>query len=168
MSENNDELIWISLEDVMLVLSKCDDPALKNELCALYTNEDYNELGRKLISKNSNIYRMIVKYQPLNTITIEDLSDALVRSIYECNHSIRKKLTKYIHQNLDNISQDIDNESLIYKIKQDQEVVSYMDQYTSIRSYEQYLKTKQPKVKFEEPVEKHSEKRKSYVIMNDD
>ena len=35
MSENNDELIWISLEDVMLVLSKCDDPALKNELCAL-------------------------------------------------------------------------------------------------------------------------------------
>ena len=157
------EEVWISLEDVMQALSFCNDPGEKKKLSSLYTNEDYNDLGRKLISKESEIYKIIKKYQVKERITIDDLSLALTRSTYECNYSIQKKLKKYIHQYFDHIKQNVDTDLVFYQIKEDKIVMAYIERFDSFIQYENSLEQESPNQEIKEP-----EKRKSYVIMNGD
>lgn len=172
MPKNNN--VVIHLEDVMKALSECKNPNERKELCQIYTNEDYNELGKKTISKDSKVYQIINKQKNKSeeTITIGRLSLAYTIAVYECNHSVSNKLKKYIHQFLDNITEKKDNELLIYKIINDKEVIKYITRFSSWEDYQIYLMSKQKNVPFSKkennvvasPKEENN-KRISYVIM---
>lgn len=167
----NDTVI-IHLEDVMMALKTCKDPSDRKELYQIYTSEDYNELGKKKISKDSKVYQIINKQKKKQeqNITIGRLSLAYTIATYECNHSISNKLKKYIHQFLDNIKDKKENELLIYKIKNDKETMKYITRFSSFEDYQIYLMAKEKNISnskeniLEFPKEEN-DKRISYVIM---
>ena len=113
-----EQYVTIKLEDVMQSLSKCKDEEEKQILCKIYTNEDYNELGKKRIKKDSKVYQIIHKIKSTQEqhITIEMLSFALTRSMNECNHTMRNDLNKYIHQYFDNVEWNFKYEKNNYSI----------------------------------------------------
>lgn len=170
MPKNNN--VIIHLEDVMMALKECKDPSDRKELYQIYTSEDYNELGKKKISKDSKVYQIINKQKKKQeeNITIGRLSLAYTIATYECNHSISNKLKKYIHQFLDNIKDKKENELLIYKIKNDKEIMKYITRFSSFDDYQIHLMKKEKIVPFakekvlEFPKEEN-DKRISYVIM---
>lgn len=161
-----EQYVTIKLEDVMQALSKCKDEEEKQILCKIYTNEDYNELGKKRIKKDSKVYQIIHKIKSTQEqhITIEMLSFALTRSMNECNHTMRNDLNKYIHQYFDNIENSISNDALIYKILNDKKIITYIKKYTSWEDYEMDLKEKKKSKKETKPQSKE-EKRMSYVMI---
>ena len=161
-----EQYVTIKLEDVMQALSKCKDEEEKQVLCKIYTNEDYNELGKKRIKKDSKVYQIIHKIKSTQEqhITIEMLSFALTRSMNECNHTMRNDLNKYIHQYFDNVENSVSNDALIYKILNDKKIITYIKKYTSWEDYEMDLKEKK-KCKKESKPQSKEEKRMSYVMI---
>lgn len=168
----NNNTVVIHLEDVMMALKECKNPSDRKELYQIYTSEDYNELGKKRISKDSKVYQIIHKQKKKQTedITIGRLSLAYTIATYECNHSISNKLKKYIHQFLDNMKEKKENELLIYKIKKDKEIMKYITRFSSWEDYQIYLMKKEKKIPLSKEnvlkfPEEENDKRISYVIM---
>lgn len=154
--------IVVGLEEVMRILSNTNDLEIKEELTRLYSSEAYNELGKIRIYRGSKLYDVFKKD---DNITIENLTFALTRAYYECNISVRNKLAKYIHRFLDNIKNEINNEMLICQIRNDKEIINYIQKFHDWDDYSQELISKKTKQKSFVIQQNEQDKVRSYVMM---
>lgn len=68
-------------------------------------------------------------------IDLDILSSAFLRSYYEFNYPMKKKLSNYFREFLNNEEHGIDNDYIKEEIKNDKELLKYIKKYDNLKDY---------------------------------
>lgn len=174
--DKNEKYVLLDGEDII----KASKTLNKND--SLYKNlinffSDFNscdELGNYRLEKTSALFDYIKNVEGViylkEYITLQSLSLALSRAIYEYNHEMKKKLTKYLRALMDSIINNQEVETIKNIIASDDKLMNYIEKFDSLDDYIKSNIQKRIKV-VNEPVLVVSEeitskeKNKSHVIM---
>lgn len=174
INKSDEKYVIIDGEDIIVAMKKAkinNDPIL-NKLMNIYNGFDENfEPGKYMIKSDNLIFNYIKNTEGViyeeDYITLQSLSFALARAIYEYNHDIKKSIIKYFRLLMDaRINQE---ETTIVKnlIADDQKVMYYINKFESFDQYIKHSIKKRLDNKKDKPMVKEIEviKTQSYVIM---
>jgi len=171
IDEKNENYVLLDGEDIIKAsktLSK-NNPLYKSLIDFFSDFNSCDELGNYRLKKTSRLFNYIKSVEGViyfkEYITLQTLSLALSRAIYEYNHEMKKKLTKYLRALMDAKINDQEIEITKNIISNDETVMNYIEKYESLDDY--IKNTIQKRIRFaKEPVLVVSkEKNKSHVIM---
>lgn len=167
----NNKYVFINHEDVILAMEKAKikkDPIL-TKLLDLYSSFNTNDEGLFRLKLENKMTKFIVETEGVifegDNITLEVLGLAFARSMYECNHEMKRVIYKYF-VNLMNAKM---NEEEIKIIKDliiaDEKTMEYITRY---ESYDDYIKDtikKRINKKTKQELKEEKKENRSYVIM---
>lgn len=145
--KKNGNYILVEYTDILMGLNyatKMNDSKIDNLLSDLFVDADNfdtyidNKHYVKL-KKDSEVIKYLkekVKIQDYdNFIDHNVLKDALVRSYFEFNHDMHKKLKVYFRKYLENEITGIDNKYLKDEIINDKKLLEYIKEYDNLDEY---------------------------------
>ena len=144
----NDKYVLVDHTDLLVgtsVATKQDNKEMVDKLTSLFSVYDDN----KIVEINGRDYRKIKFDSPVvrflreqvgiidyETYVDKDiLKDAFIRSYYEFNHEMNKKLSNYLRKFVDNEINGIDNDYLRAEIVNDKYLLEYIKKYDDFTSY---------------------------------
>ena len=145
----NENYVFIEYRDILLgtvVASKQENKEMTSKLCSLFSEleskDNIEYLNRKeyrRIKKDSGVVKFLTEQAGIidyeTYIDKDILKDAFIRSYYELNHEMKKKLSIYIRKYIDNEINGIDNEYLRAEIVNDKLLLEYIKKYDDFTSY---------------------------------
>lgn len=138
----NKNYVWVDYVDIIHALgcaSREKNEDMISSLNELFLNVDEAENNSIKLKKTNKIYEYLIKCPMIKNydtyIDKNNLKDALVRSYYEFNHEMKRKLSKYFRQFVENEIRGITNETIVNEINNDKELMDYIKKYESFDNF---------------------------------
>ena len=144
----NENYVLVDHTDLLIgasVASGQENMEICDKLTNLFSIFDDDEIvevnGREYrrVKANSDVVKYLKEQAGITDyetyIDKDILKDAFIRSYYEFNHEMQKKLSIYIRKYIDNEINGIDNEYLRAEIVNDKLLLEYIKKYDDFTSY---------------------------------